>query len=151
MVDNGVKSLVPFPEEPCHTGKRPFLCCTARLRVRALMSWPGCRSSSREASWSWSPDLMEHGGGWQRAEESGAGCVPGALVGLTRLHLQQSQHGRVVSKFHPPLGGQAHVLSQVVYGSCTGTKRQEKNTHTRQTGGRFLRHMSYSLSFHFSD
>lgn len=41
--------------------------------------------------------LMEHGGGRQRAEESGAGRVPvgvgGALVGLPRLHLQKSQHG----------------------------------------------------------
>lgn len=75
---------------------------------------------------------MEHGGRWQREEESGAGCVlGGALVGLSRLHLQQSQHGRVVSKFHPPLGRQAHVLGQVVHSSCTETKRQKK-THVRQ-------------------
>lgn len=41
----------------------------------------------------------------------------GALVGLSCLHLQQSQHGRVVSQFHPPLGGQADVLGQVVNSS----------------------------------
>lgn len=69
---------------------------------------------------------MEHGGGWQRAEESGAGRVPRASVGLSRLHLQQSQHGRVVSELHPPLGGQAHVLSQVVHSSYTETERQKK-------------------------
>lgn len=60
-------------------------------------------------------------GAWKRvAEGRGEWCrvvSRDALVGLSRLHLQQSQHGRVVSKFHPPLGGQAHVLSQVVNGS----------------------------------
>lgn len=94
-----------------------------------------------------------HDGVWRRvAEGDGERCRMRlqALVGLSRLHLQQSQHGRVVSKFHPPLGGQAHVLSQVVYGSYTETGKKT-TTHTRQTGGRFQRHMSYSLSFHFSD
>ncbi len=84
-----------------------------------------CRESSREASWGWSPDLMEYGGGWQRAVESGAGRVPVVSVCLSCLHLQQSQHCWVVSEFHPPLGGQAHVLSQVVYRSCTETKRHK--------------------------
>ncbi|KAK5934173.1 hypothetical protein CgunFtcFv8_014591 [Champsocephalus gunnari] len=48
VVDNGVKSVLPFPGVHCHTRKRQFVC--------ALMSWPGCGASSKEASWS--PDWM---------------------------------------------------------------------------------------------
>lgn len=55
---------------------------------------------------------------------AGEGRACGASVGLSRLHLQQSQHGRVVSELHPTLGGQAHVFSQVVHGSWAERGKQ---------------------------
>lgn len=88
--------------------------------------WCHGQAISRKKA-SWSPDVM---GAWRRGggglERRGAGCVPRTLVGLSGLHLQQSQHGWVVAKFHPPLSGQAHVLSQVVHSSYTQTNRQRE-------------------------
>lgn len=111
------------------------------------MSWP--RLSGGGGVWSGGGGC---GGGsrlygtWRRREGRGAGerraCE--ASVGLSRLHLQQSQHGRVVPELHPALGGQAHVLGQVVHGSWT----REGGERSGQTGGPDRRHMSHLLSFH---
>lgn len=130
VVDDGVnspKSLVTGRE------RAPILMRRGAERPCADVVWSDCRASSREASWSWRPDLdgsVVEGGGGRRRVVQGAGEAGGdePLVGLSRLHLQQSQHGRVVPEFHPPLGGQAHVLRQVVHRSCKDTKR----THVRQ-------------------
>lgn len=89
-----------FPRSLVTSAGVAFSGCTARLRAGELKS--------------------THDGVWRRAEEGDRQLCRvrlEALVGLSCLHLQQSQHGRVVSEFHPPLGGQADVLSQVVYSS----------------------------------
>lgn len=118
------------------------------------MSWRGRREAT------WSPDLMKsvkqaeaeaEAGETERQEVEDASGA--SLVGLSRLHLQQPEHCRVVPEFHPPLGGQAHVLSQVVHGSCTenSEKRGKKHTHKHETGGGPQQPTSHSLSSHLSD
>ena len=138
VVDNGVKSLKFHSPESLVT---PASVTLSQLRACALISWPELQS---EASWSWSPDLMEHGGGWQSAEESGSrasfsrpdpsppAAVPARPSGLP----VSSSSGWTSSRSWP---GSRRQLEN----------KREQNTH--QTGGRFPRHMSYSLSFHFSD
>lgn len=37
VVDSGVKTLVPFPEEPRHTRKRPFLWYTVKLCANVMV------------------------------------------------------------------------------------------------------------------
>lgn len=73
---------------------------------------------------------MEQGG---KGQDGGMEVQGVALIGLSRLHLQQPQHRRVVPEFHPPLGGQAYILSKVVYSSCTETRRQENAHETPAT------------------
>lgn len=73
---------------------------------------------------------MEQGG---NGRDRGMAVQGVALVGLSRLHLKQPQHRRVVPKFHPPLGGQAYILSKVVYSSCTETRRQGNAHETPAT------------------
>lgn len=118
-----------IPEKRLLTLSSASLWYREKPRLCSPMSWPSCRASSGETSRSCSPDLMEHGGGWQRAERR---RVQG-LVSLSRLHLQQPQHGRVVSELHPPLGGQADVFSQVVYSSYAPTKKRKETLDRWET------------------
>lgn len=122
VVHKGVKTLVPFPEEPCHTVSLPLVhseaACLCADVMAGLQSEQQSGAGAGVQTW-W---RMEEGG---RGRGEGSGVRPRALVGLSRLHLKQAQHGWVVPKFHPPLGGQAHVLSQVVYSSCAETKGQK--------------------------
>lgn len=97
------------------------LCSDVMARLRSEQQ-RGELESRLDVAWR---RVAEGGGEWRRLPPREG------LVGLSCLHLQQSEHGRVVSKFHPPLGGQAHVLGQVVHSSCTETKRKENHTSDR--------------------
>lgn len=79
VVDNGVKSLVPFPEEPCHTRKRHFLRYAARLHVCALMSWPGLQIEQQRGELELESTLD---GACRRVAEGGGEKVQGVSRGL---------------------------------------------------------------------
>ena len=55
-------------------------------------------------------------------------------VGLSRLHLEEPQHGRVVAQLHPALGGQTHVLCQVVHSSWRDREGERQRERTVRTG-----------------
>lgn len=102
VVEEVAKS--PVPQEP-------RVSPVSRSRLRRAEEGGGGRRKVTDGSAKWAASWGEPGGAL-RVWGEGA-----ALVGLSCLHLQQSQHGRVVSQFHPPLGGQADVLGQVVNSS----------------------------------
>lgn len=39
-------------------------------------------------------------------------------VSLSCLHLQKSQHRRMIGQLHPPLSRETHILGQVVHSGC---------------------------------
>lgn len=91
---------------------------TARWRADVTA---GAAESRLDGIWR---SVREGAGEWGRACEW-------ASVGLSRLHLQQSQHGRVVPQLHPALGGQAHVFSQVVHGSWAERQNSQSDRWMR--------------------
>lgn len=56
--------------------------------------------------------------------------VEGVSVSLSCLHLQKSQHRRMVGQLHPPLSRETHILGQVVHGGC-----RERHTDTLAWAG----------------
>jgi len=101
--------------------------CTARWKyvlgmrsVRVRGPWPESRNGEslvlgmKSSSWGSSGGLCE------------------ASVSLSCLHLEESQHCRMIAQLHPSLSRQTHVLGQIVHSGCrkhTDTWHEQQVPH----------------------